>query len=306
VDLVAVIEQAIEVVRTAADAKQIRLQTVLDTETGTIAGDPTRLQQVVWNLLSNAVKFTPKGGRVQITLERVNSHVEIAVSDTGRGVQADFLPLLFERFQQAETGTTRSQGGLGLGLAIVRNIVELHGGTVFAESAGEGQGSTFTVKLPRVLFTRTAGETERRHPTLGPLPEPGQFPSLHEVRVLVVDDEPDSNEVVSTLLTASGAEVRVAASASQGLQLLSEWTPDVIVSDIGMPNDDGYMFLAKVHGLPGATACIPAVALTAYATTDDRVRIFAAGFRAHVVKPIDPVELVVVVANVARQGDRRG
>src|SRR5262249_5064850 len=281
VDLASVIEQAVEVARPAADAKQIRLQIVLDTETGPVSGDPARLQQVVWNLLSNAVKFTPKSGRIQITLERVNSQVEIAVSDTGQGVPAEFLPHLFERFQQAQSGTTRSPGGLGLGLAIVRHIVELHGGTVFAESAGEGQGATFTVKLPRTIFMRTAGEAERRHPTLGPLPEPTGLPSLHDLRVLVVDDEPDSNEVRSTVLAAAGAEVRVAASAAEGLEELKRWTPHVIISDIGMPNEDGYMFLAKLHALPGETAHIPVVALTAYATTEDRVRIFSAGFKAH-------------------------
>jgi PAS domain S-box-containing protein len=298
--LVSVIEQAVEVVRPAADAKQIRLHTVLDTETGAISGDPIRLQQVVWNLLSNAVKFTPKGGRVQITLERMNSHIEIAISDTGQGVSAEFLSHLFERFEQAETGPTRSHGGLGLGLAIVRHIVELHGGTVVAESGGEGKGATFTVKLPKTIFRRTAGESERRHPTLGPLPEAKGFPSLGGIRLLVVDDDPDSNEVVSTLLGAAGAEVRVAASAADALEQLKQWAPDVIVSDIGMPHEDGYMFLAKLHAQPGGTARIPAVALTAYATTDDRVRIFSAGFRAHVVKPIDPLELVVVVASVAR------
>ena len=305
VDVALVIAQAVEVVRPAADAKRIRLETVLDTETGMVSGDPARLQQVVWNLLSNAVKFTPKGGRVQIILERVNSHVEIAISDTGQGVSPEFLSHLFERFQQADTGTTRSHGGLGLGLAIVRHIVELHGGTVFAESPGEGQGATFTVKLPRAIFMRTAGEAERRHPTLGPVPEPADFPSLRELRVLVVDDEPDSNEVVTTVLVAAGAEVRVAASAAEGLEHLKQWTPHVIVSDIGMPNEDGYMFLAKVHALLGETAHIPAVALTAYATTGDRVRIFSAGFKAHVVKPIDALELAVVVANVARLHGQR-
>src|SRR5262245_3943222 len=299
VDLASVIEQAVEVARPAADAKQIRVEMVLDTETGPVSGDPARLQQVVWNLLSNAVKFTPKGGRVQIALERVNSHVEIAISDTGRGVSAEFLPHLFERFQQGQSGTTRSPGGLGLGLAIVRHIVELHGGTVFAESAGEGQGATFTVKLPRTIFRRTAGESERRHPTVDPLPEQADLPSLDHLRVLVVDDEPDSKEVVSTVLGAAGAQVRVAASAAEGLEQLEQWTPHIIVSDIGMPSEDGFMFLARLHALPGEVARIPAVALTAYSTTADRVRIFSAGFRAHVVKPIDPVELVVVVANVA-------
>ena len=299
VDLGAVVEEAIEIVRPAADAKGIRLEKVLDTETGMIVGDPTRLQQVMWNLLSNAVKFTPKNGRVQITLERVNSHVEIAVSDTGQGMSAEFLPQVFERFQQAETGSARSHGGLGLGLAIVRHIVELHGGSVFVESAGVGEGSTFTVKLPRMIFARTAGEAERRHPTLGELPDPAAFPSLHDVRVLVVDDEPDSNEVVSTILASAGAEVRVAGSAADGLRELQHWRPHVIVSDIGMPGEDGYAFIAKVRAQSTEIGRIPVVALTAYASGEDRVRIFSAGFKAHVVKPTEPSELVAVVANVA-------
>ena len=299
VDLGAVVEQATDIVRPAADAKGIRLEKVLDTETGKIVGDPTRLQQVMWNLLSNAVKFTPKNGRVQIALERVNSHVEIAVSDTGQGMSADFLPQVFERFQQAETGSARSHGGLGLGLSIVRHIVELHGGSVFVESAGVGKGSTFTVKLPRMIFARTAGEAERRHPTLGELPEPTAFRSLHDVRVLVVDDEPDSNEVVSTILASAGAEVRVAASAADGLRELQHWRPHVIVSDIGMPGEDGYAFIAKVRAQSTTIGRIPVVALTAYASGEDRVRIFSAGFKAHVVKPTEPAELVAVVANVA-------
>jgi CheY-like chemotaxis protein/anti-sigma regulatory factor (Ser/Thr protein kinase) len=287
-------------VRPAADANGIRLQTVLDTETGTIAGDPARLQQVVWNLVSNAVKFTPKGGRIHVSLERVNSHVEIAVSDTGQGVSPEFLPHLFERFQQAETGTNRTHGGLGLGLAIVRHIVELHGGTVFAESPGEGKGTTFTVRLPRMIFARTAGESDRRHPTAGSLPDLGAFSSLSELRVLVVDDEPDSNEVVSTVLSSCGAEVRVAGSAAEALEELRQWTPDVIVSDIGMPGEDGYAFIAKVRAQPGETAHIPAIALTAYATTADRIRIFSSGFKAHIIKPIDPGELTAVVASMAQ------
>ena len=301
VQLTTVIEAAIVVVRPAADAKNIRIQTALDTETGPIAGDPDRLQQVVWNLLSNATKFTPKGGRVQVALERVNSHVEIAVSDTGQGVPAEFLPHLFERFQQAETGPSRTHGGLGLGLAIVRHIVELHGGTVHAESPGAGNGTTITVKLPRMIFARTAGEIERRHPTLEVLPAERNFPQLRDLRVLVVDDEPDSNEVVRTLLVSCGAEVRVAGSAAEGLRELERWTPDVLVSDIGMPGEDGYSFLGKVRARRGEIGGIPAVALTAYATTEDRVRIFSAGFQVHVVKPIDPSELVTVVASVARR-----
>jgi signal transduction histidine kinase/ActR/RegA family two-component response regulator len=299
VDLPTVIEAAIETARPAADAKDIRLVSVLDTETGTVSGDPGRLQQVVWNLLSNAIKFTPKGGRVQVMLERVNSHVEIAVSDNGKGVRPEFLPHLFERFEQAETGPTRTHPGLGLGLAIVRHIVELHGGTVMAESPGEGEGATFTVKLPQAIFARTAGEVERRHPTIGGKVDQPMYASLDGLRVMVVDDEHDSNEVVSMVLASCGAEVHAAASAAEGLEELRRWHADVLISDIGMPEEDGYAFLRQVRAQPGALARIPAIALTAYATTEDRVRIFSAGFQAHVVKPIDTAELAAVVASAA-------
>jgi PAS domain S-box-containing protein len=299
-DLATVIHAAIDVVGPAADAKEIRMEVVLDTQTGPIAGDPARLQQVVWNLLSNAVKFTPKRGRIQIVLERVNSHVEIAVSDTGQGLDPRFLPHIFERFRQADSTTSRMHGGLGLGLAIVRHIVELHGGTVHAESPGPGQGATFTVKLPLVIFTRTAGELERRHPTAGDERPPEPYPRLDGVRVLVVDDEPDSNDVVSTLLGSAGAEVRVAASVAQALDVLSRWLPDLVVCDIGMPGEDGYALVAEMRRRGDELARIPMIALTAYATRDDRVRILAAGFQMHVTKPIDPLEVVTSIANVAR------
>ena len=301
VDVVAVVDAAIDVVRPAADAKGIQLERVLDSEVGPVAGDAARLQQVVWNLLSNAVKFTPRGGHVQIVLERVNSQVEIAVSDTGRGIAPEFLPFLFQQFQQAETGSTRSYGGLGLGLTIVRRIVELHGGTVGAESPGVGGGATFTVKLPRMLFAGTAGESERRHPTAAEAAPSARYAPLDALRVLVVDDEPDSNDVVSTLLGSCGAEVRVAGSAAEGLAELRRWTPDLIVSDIGMPGEDGCAFLARVRAEPAPIGRIPAIALTAYATTDDRIRIFSAGFQLHVVKPVDPAELVAAVASTVRR-----
>ncbi len=300
VELAPIIQAAVEVVRPAADAKSIRLHVVLDTETGHIAGDPDRLQQVLWNLLSNAVKFTPKGGRVQIVLERVNSHVEIAVSDTGRGITPGFLPHIFERFQQADTGSTREHGGLGLGLAIVRHIVELHGGTVHVESPGAGKGTTFTIKLPLVIFGRTADELERRHPTLRKAPARHEYPELDGLRVLVVDDEPDATDVASALLGSCGAEVRVAASAAQALEVLADWKPDVMVTDIGMPGEDGYALLTKLDGRRDELGSIPVIALTAYATTDDRVRLLAAGFRMHIAKPVEPAELVAGVANVAR------
>jgi PAS domain S-box-containing protein len=300
VDLLAIIHHALDSIRPTADAKAIRLAAVLDSETGRITGDPARLHQVLWNLLSNAVKFTEKGGRVQVTLERVNSHVEVSVHDTGRGIASDFLPLLFQRFQQAESGSSRTYGGLGLGLSIVRHIVELHGGTVTATSPGEGMGASFTVRLPRVSLAAPADGPDRRHPTIGSLPELTERTSLSGLRVLVVDDEPDSNDVVSAVLTYAGAEVRVGGSAAQGLDQLREWLPQVIVSDIGMPNVDGYAFLSEIRAQPGELGRIPAVALTAYATTDDRIRIFSAGFQAHIVKPVDPGELLAVVAGVAK------
>ena len=301
-DLAAVIQGAVDVVRPAAEAKGIQMSVVLDTETGAVSADPDRLQQVVWNLVSNAVKFTPKRGHVQVVLERVNSHVEIAVADNGEGFDPAFRPTMFERFQQADSSASRQHGGLGLGLAIVRHIVELHGGTVHAESPGPGQGATFTVKLPLVRFQRTAGETTRRHPTLSePRPDaPAAYARLDGVRILVVDDEPDSNEAVSALLVTRGADVRVAASAAQAIEVLREWLPEVIVTDIGMPGEDGYALLAKIRSGDGKAARVPAIALTAYATRDDRLRTLAAGFQLHMSKPIDAAELVASVANVVQ------
>jgi PAS domain S-box-containing protein len=298
VELRSVIEAAVEVVRPAAEARNIRLQVVLDTETAPVSGDPDRLQQVVWNLLTNALKFTPKGGRVSVVLERVNSHVEIAVSDSGQGIDPQFLPYVFDRFQQADATSTRSHMGLGLGLAIVRHIVEAHGGTVHVESPGVGMGSVFTVKLPLVLIQRKAGEALRRHPTEVPF-VPGDFPMLDGLRVLVVDDEPDSNEAVRMLFSSRGAEVRVAASAAQALDILGRWKPEILVSDVGMPDEDGYSLIAKVRARQDGSSQIPAIALTAYASTDDRVRLLSAGFTMHVPKPVEPAELLAVVARAA-------
>jgi PAS domain S-box-containing protein len=299
VDLVPVVQAAVDVVRPAAEAKGVRLQVVLDPNAGRVSGDPARLQQVVWNLLSNAVKFTPRDGRVHVVLERVNSHVEVAVSDTGQGIAPEFLPHVFERFQQADRSPSRPHGGLGLGLAIVRHIAELHGGTVHAESPGPGQGAVFTLKLPVIVLARTAGEGERRHPRATDEPAHDALASLDGVRVLVVDDDPDSNEVVRLLLAGQGAEVEVAASAAQALDILGRWRPDVLVSDIGMPGEDGYGLIRNVRAHDGdKPKRLPAVALTAYATIDDRVRLLSAGFQAHVTKPLDPAELVAVVASL--------
>jgi signal transduction histidine kinase/ActR/RegA family two-component response regulator len=300
-ELLPIVEAALASARLAADAKQIRLQTVLDPLSGPVAGDPERLQQVVWNLLSNAIKFTPRGGRVQVRLERINSHVELTVSDTGEGIDASVLPHLFERFWQAESGTTRRQGGLGLGLAIVRHIVELHGGTVRAESEGRGHGSLFHVRLPLMVTTqREMADVTRRHPTASDAFVPGMFPDLRHVRVLVVDDEPDSNEAVRDVLSRCDAEVRVAASTAQAIELLDRWRPDVLVSDIGMPGEDGYALIAQVRARPAErSGTLPALALTAFARTEDRIRTMAAGFQMHLAKPVDPSELAIAVARLA-------
>jgi CheY-like chemotaxis protein len=244
------------------------------------------------------VKFTPKGGRVHVVLERVNSHVEVAVSDTGAGIAPEQLPRLFERFWQADSSTTRVHSGLGLGLAIVRHLTELHGGTVTAESPGVGRGSTFTVKLPLAPLVRTADELTRRHPTLQDTQGVANA-RLDGVRVLLVDDEPDANEAVRVLLDMCGAEVRVAGSAAHAYEILSRWNPDVLVTDIGMPGEDGYSLLARVRARTDARAQIPAIALTAFASADDRARLLSAGFRLHLAKPAEPGELTAAIAAVA-------
>jgi CheY-like chemotaxis protein len=303
VDLRAVVEAALDVVRPAAAAKDIRLQAVLDPQVLGITGDPDRLQQVVWNLLINAVKFTPRGGRIQVHLQRVSSHVEIIVSDSGQGMAPDVLPHVFERFLQGDSTSTRRHTGLGLGLALVRHLVELHGGTVEASSAGQGQGATFTVKLP-VAIARADGEDgsaarSRVHPTAA-----GQVamlgPSLRELRVLVVDDDRDGLDLVATMLINSGAEVRACTSAAEGLAAIQAWRPDVLISDIEMPGEDGYAFIRRVRALDTPKiARTPAVALTAYGRVEDRLRTLSAGYSMHVPKPVDPVELTTIVASLA-------
>ncbi|HLM58306.1 MAG TPA: PAS domain S-box protein [Pyrinomonadaceae bacterium] len=298
------IEAAVEAVRPAAEAKGVRLQKVIDTGVVSVSGDPVRLQQVVWNLLSNAIKFTRRGGRVQVRMERVNSHIEIAVSDTGQGIEPGFLPHVFDRFRQADGTTTRNHGGLGLGLAIVRHLVELHGGTVRAESPGEGQGSTFRVLLPVAPVYAPDMAEERVHPaareTLPAFECPDRLDSL---RVLVVDDEPDTREMLRAGLGQCGAEVTTAASAAEALTLLRESPPDVLVSDIGMPDEDGYALIRKVRGLPaGQGGKVPAIALTAYARTEDRLQALRAGYQMHVTKPVELTELAAVVASLAKRG----
>jgi signal transduction histidine kinase/CheY-like chemotaxis protein len=303
-DLVPVVDAALEAIRPAAEAKQIRLRRVLDPLAGPVAGDPARLQQVVWNLLSNAVKFTPKEGLVEVRLERVNSHVEIIVADNGPGIAPDFLPHVFDRFRQSDASTTRRQGGLGLGLAIVRHLVELHGGTVRAKSPGEGHGSTFVVLLPLSIVHMTSADGQRVHPRAeadGPDCEDDATLNLKGIRVLVVDDEPDARETMQQILEHCDAEVRTAASAAEGLQALQEWQPHVLLSDIGMPGEDGYGLIRQVRALPpergGRT---PAAALTAFARGEDRRRALMAGFQMHVAKPVEVNELAAVVASLAK------
>ena len=301
------IEAAVETVKHAADAKGIRLETFLDPAAGPISGDHGRLQQIIWNLLSNAIKFTPKDGKVQVVLERVNSHIEISVADTGIGIRPEFIPHLFERFRQGDASTTRKFGGLGLGLSIVKRLVELHGGTVWVKSPGEGLGTTVTVLLPLTVVQRNAGSGERRHPQT---PEPGArtltVAELAGLTVLVVDDEPDARDLVKRVLEDCGAEVITAGTASEALLAVESGKPDVLVSDIGMPDADGFELLRRVRALgPERGGRIPAIALTAFARSEDRTRALRSGFLVHVSKPVDPSELIATVASVAGRGEDR-
>lgn len=305
IELASVIEAAIDAVRPATDAKEIRLQTILDPRAGPVSGDPNRLQQVVWNLVSNAAKFTPRGGRIQVRLERVNSHIEITVSDTGQGIPADLLPYVFERFRQGDSSSTRIHGGLGLGLAIVRHLVELHGGTVHASSPGAGQGTTFTVRLPLLVWHRDAKDGERTYPTASNSGALEGVPSLEGLRVLVVDDEPDTREMLKLMIEQFDAEVQVCASSAEAIAALDQWKPNVLVSDIEMPGEDGYSFIRKIRALePERGGTIAAVALTAYARTEDRMRSLAAGYQVHLAKPVTPIELALVIANLAGRSGR--
>lgn len=294
VELPPLIEAAIDSLRLAAEAKGLRLEKTIDQSAGPISGDPDRLQQVVWNLLSNAVKFTPPGGSISVRLARVGSQVEISVSDSGIGISREFLPHVFDRFRQADSTSTRSYGGLGLGLAIVRHLVELHGGTVHAESAGEGQGATFKVRLPFAM------SLQRLTPALQGKLFLQKLPRLDNLQVLVVDDDPDARELLGLVLGQCGAKVTAVGSAAEALELIKGWTPDVLVSDIGMPDEDGYSLIRKVRALDSTRGSrLPAVALTAYARVEDRMRALAAGFQMYVAKPIDPGELAAVIASLA-------
>jgi PAS domain S-box-containing protein len=301
VNLAEVIEAAIAAVTPAAQAKSIRTEKVLDPLAGPVSGDPARLQQVVWNLLSNAVKFTPRGGKVQVLLERVNSHVEISVIDTGQGISPEFLPHIFERFRQADSTTTRRFGGLGLGLAIVKQLVEMHGGSVRAKSPGAGQGSTFVVHLPIAIVHEVPANAQPRDPDASGSDWMGA--TLNGLRVLVVDDEPDARVLLRRVLAECGAEVALAGSVREAIDQLKAFRPDILVSDVGMPGEDGYDLLRQVRTVHSASE-LPAAALTAFARPEDRKRALLAGFQTHVAKPVDPAELVAVVASLAGRTGR--
>ena len=292
-DISSVTRAAINVVRPAADAKSITLDYRAQPGLGAISADSARLHQIIWNLLSNAVKFTPQGGKITIRVAQEKSHAKVTVQDTGQGIDAEFLPRVFDRFRQADSSTTRSFGGLGLGLAIVRHLVELHGGTVSAESEGVGKGATFSATFP--LLTDRAEPV----PHVGEL-NGSEVRSLDGLRVLLVDDEPEAREIISTVIGRTGAEVKTCISASEGLAKVAEWRPDVILSDIAMPEEDGYSFIGKVRSLPrekgGET---PAAALSAYARDEDRLQALAAGYQMHIAKPIGASQLVTMVAKLA-------
>ena len=316
VELVSAIEAAIDIVRPAAEAKEIQLESQLDPSVRPVLGDGSRLQQVVWNLLSNAVKFTQPGGRIEISLSTElelepasateqltypnSSYAQIRISDTGIGIDTKFLPYVFERFRQADSSSSRSHGGLGLGLAIVRTLVELHGGTVKAESAGEGLGSTFIVNIPLMAVPQVVSELKlvqanvsNENPTKIP-------PSLDGLRVLVVDDQADARELLIAMLQQYGAEVIAVATAVDALEALPRIKPNVLVSDIGMPGEDGYALIRQVRAMTAEQGGqIQAIALTGYASASDRTHALSAGFQLHMAKPVDAIELAVAVGQLA-------
>lgn len=299
-----VIEYAIDSLRLASDARKIQVLASLDPLAGNIIGDPHRLGQVVWNLLSNAIKFTPRGGRINVTLERVDSSLRILVADTGQGIAPEFLPHVFERFKQEDGKITRSHGGLGLGLAISRHIVELHGGTISAASKGEGRGTTFTVMLPLApLRQETRGTASRLSSSVGHVDFP-QRPELVNLKILVVDDEADARELIAAVLEQMGAKVTFAGSVVEALAAVDKELPDLLLSDIGMPGEDGYALIRKFRALPHA-AHIPAAALTAYARAEDRRKALDAGYMMHIPKPVEPAELISVIASLTRFAPRK-
>ncbi|MBD2771005.1 ATP-binding protein [Iningainema tapete] len=304
VDLIYVIKAAIDTTRTAAEAKNIEVRSLLEEDAEHVIGDRVRLQQIVWNLLSNAIKFTPEQGSVKIQLERVESHVQITVTDTGIGISPEFLPYVFDRFRQADSSTTRSHSGLGLGLAIVRHLVELHGGTVSASSLGVGQGATFSVKLSKHQVPQAKQNLKLVQDTPKSKKSCNCGQELENLRILVVDDEADARELVAQVLEGCGALVTTVDDGNAAIAALIEQSDlksfDVLISDIGMPQENGYALLHRVRALePRQGGRIPAVALTAYAKTEDRLAALQAGFQFHVTKPVEPAELIAVITELA-------
>lgn len=305
VDLTEVLEKTLDSMRPAAEAKGVRIETTLDPGAGPVKGDPGRLQQIFWNLFSNAIRFTPRGGRMQVVLERVGSHLEVSVSDTGEGIHPDFLPYVFDRFRQQDGSSTRRHGGLGLGLSIVKNLAELHGGRVRAASAGPGKGATFVVDLP-ISLAEPAEGPGRAPSQDSSMPGEEHARSLAGLKVQVVDDDLDTREILRRILERCGAGVVMAANAREGLVLFLAERPHVLISDVGMPEEDGYWLIGQVRSLPpdqGGT--VPAIALTAFAQAEDRQRALRSGFQAHATKPLEPSDLVTLVASLAGRGRQR-
>jgi PAS domain S-box-containing protein len=302
VNLASTIEATLETARPAAKAKSIQLRTEIDARSREVTGDVTRLQQIIWNLLSNAIKFTPSGGRVEVKLNYTELEAHIIISDTGRGINPQFLPKIFERFQQADSKETRQHGGLGLGLAITRNLVELHGGTISAESPGEGHGTTFMVTLPLKMPQTGINKIKATQAEM----IYDELPSLDGVKVLVVDDEASARDLITAILTQCGASVTAVASATEAIKAIEQTRPDVMVSDIGMPGESGYELIEKVRKLkPEQGGKIPAVALTAYAKKEDRMHALMAGFQMHIAKPVEPIELAIVIASLVEENRNR-
>jgi signal transduction histidine kinase/CheY-like chemotaxis protein len=302
--LTSVINAAMDSVQLAGDAKEIQLQVIVDPSADNIRGDPARLQQLIWNLLSNSIKFTPNGGQVSVRVERSDSMAEVTVTDTGDGIHREFLPFVFERFKQADGSITRKHAGLGLGLAIARQLVELHGGTIEASSAGEGLGSSFKIRLPlgTVNMTAVSLVDSVSRPVLLDLPIP-QSPDLNGIRILVVDDEPDAREMLRTVLEELGADVITASSANDAIDVLPTWKPNVLVSDIGMPEEDGYVLIKRVRGLSAEVGGnIPAIALTGYVRVEERMRALEAGYQMFVPKPVDVDELATIIVSLLDRG----
>ena len=305
-DLASIIAATIESIRPAAEAKGIRLQIVMDPMAGPVRGDPNRLQQVFWNLLTNAVKFTPKQGRILITLARVDSHLEVEVADNGEGIDPGFLPYVFERFRQGDASSTRRHGGLGLGLSIVKQLVDLHGGNISAASGGKDLGATFRVVLPLMVTSVEALEpgAPRDHPRQAANPRSLAHIAdidLSGVKVLVVDDEPDARALIERLLSDCNAVVVTAASVADAITTLACESPHVLISDIGMPGEDGFALIRRVRATVDQNVAIPAIALTAYARTEDRIKAIQAGYQMHLAKPVEPAELVTMVRSLARR-----